>query len=108
MSGAKRDYLVDGRLLPLSGVALIIGAVSTMAAVVLLDLIRLFTNLFYYQTLSLAERSPAHHALGAWAIAAPAIGGLLVGLIARYGSDKIRGHGIPEAMEAIQIGRAHV
>ncbi|MGC0151329.1 chloride channel protein [Chromobacterium vaccinii] len=108
MSGAKRDYLVDGRLLPLSGVALIIGAVSTMAAVVLLDLIRLFTNLFYYQTLSLAERSPAHHALGAWAIAAPAIGGLLVGLIARYGSDKIRGHGIPEAMEAILFGQSRM
>ncbi|MEO4009135.1 chloride channel protein, partial [Chromobacterium piscinae] len=108
MNAARRDYSVDRRLLPMSGMALLIGAVSTAAAVVLLDLIRLCTNLFYYQTLSLAEREPAGHALGLWAIAAPVAGGLLVGLIARYGSDKIRGHGIPEAMEAILFGQSRM
>ncbi|WP_047237459.1 chloride channel protein [Chromobacterium subtsugae] len=108
MSAARRDYSVDRRLLLLSGLALLAGAVSTLAAAALLDLIRLCTNLFYYQTLSLADRGPAGHALGAWAIAAPVAGGLLVGLIARYGSDKIRGHGIPEAMEAILFGQSRM
>ena len=97
----KRDYTVNRRLLMLSAIALGIGALSTVAASVLVNLIRFFTNLFFYQTLSLAETSPADHALGAWVIAVPVIGGLVVGLMARYGSDKIRGHGIPEAIEAV-------
>ncbi|WP_316153269.1 chloride channel protein [Cupriavidus sp. BIC8F] len=102
----KRDYAVNRRLLMLSVIALGIGALSTVAADVLVNLIRFFTNLFFYQTLSLAERSPAKHALGAWVIAMPVIGGLIVGLMARYGSDKIRGHGIPEAIEAVLFGKS--
>ncbi|SOY56865.1 Cl-channel, voltage gated [Cupriavidus taiwanensis] len=102
----KRDYAVNRRLLLLSVIALGIGALSTVAADVLVNLIRFFTNLFFYQTLSLAERSPAHHALGAWVIAVPLVGGLIVGLMARYGSDKIRGHGIPEAIEAVLFGKS--
>ncbi|WP_454741439.1 chloride channel protein [Cupriavidus necator] len=102
----KRDYAVNRRLLMLSVIALGIGALSTVAADVLVNLIRFFTNLFFYQTLSLAERSPAGHALGAWVIAVPVLGGLIVGLMARYGSDKIRGHGIPEAIEAVLFGKS--
>ncbi|WP_427312681.1 chloride channel protein [Cupriavidus sp. H39] len=102
----KRDYAVNRRLLLLSVIALGIGALSTVAADVLVNLIRFFTNLFFYQTLSLAERSPADHALGAWVIAVPVVGGLSVGLMARYGSDKIRGHGIPEAIEAVLFGKS--
>ncbi|QQX85028.1 chloride channel protein [Cupriavidus necator] len=102
----KRDYAVNRRLLMLSVIALGIGALSTVAADVLVNLIRFFTNLFFYQTLSLAERSPANHALGAWVVAMPVIGGLIVGLMARYGSDKIRGHGIPEAIEAVLFGKS--
>lgn len=102
----KRDYAVDRRLLLLAALAPLIGAISTAAAVLLLNLIRFFTNLFFYQTLSLADRSPAQHALGAWVIVVPAVGGLLVGLMARYGSDKIRGHGIPEAIEAVLFGKS--
>ncbi|UDM49792.1 chloride channel protein [Cupriavidus sp. MP-37] len=102
----KRDYAVNRRLLLLSVIALGIGALSTVAADVLVNLIRFFTNLFFYQTLSLAERSPAGHALGAWVIAVPVVGGLIVGLMARYGSDKIRGHGIPEAIEAVLFGKS--
>jgi H+/Cl- antiporter ClcA/CBS domain-containing protein len=86
--------------------AIVIGAISTVAARVLLDLIRFFTNLFFFQTFSLADRSPATHTLGAWVIVVPVIGGLIVGLVARYGSDKIRGHGIPEAIEAILFGKS--
>ena len=106
MSHDKRDYAVDRRLLMVSAVALLIGAVSTLAASLLLVLIRFFTNLFFYQRLAVGDASPAQHALGAWVILVPALGGLLVGLIARYGSDKIRGHGIPEAMEAILFGKS--
>lgn len=102
----KRDYAVNRRLLMLSVIALGIGALSTVAADVLVNLIRFFTNLFFYQILSLAERSPAGHALGAWVIAVPVLGGLIVGLMARYGSDKIRGHGIPEAIEAVLFGKS--
>src|SRR6218665_530025 len=102
----KRDYGVAGRLLMVAGVALLIGVCSTGAAVLLVNLIRLFTNLFFYGTLSLADRSPAQHTLGAWVVLVPALGGLIVGLMARYGSERIRGHGIPEAMEAILFGRS--
>jgi H+/Cl- antiporter ClcA len=104
----KRDFAVNGRLLRVAAMAAVIGAISAVAAWALLNLIRLFTNLFFYQTLSLANRSPADHRLGAWVILVPAIGGLLVGLIARYGTDKIRGHGIPEAIEAILFGKSRM
>ncbi|MFP3755690.1 MULTISPECIES: chloride channel protein [unclassified Cupriavidus] len=104
----KRDYAANGRLPMLAGIALAIGAVSTGAAFVLVNLIRFFTNLFFFQTISFAERSPASHALGAWVIVVPVIGGLIVGLMARYGSDKIRGHGIPEAIEAVLFGKSRM
>lgn len=102
----KRDYSVDQRLLLLAALALLIGIISTLAANLLLKLIHLFTNLFFFQTFSLLERSPATSTMGAWVILMPVIGGLLVGLLARYGSEKIRGHGIPEAMEAILFGKS--
>ncbi|HTJ96147.1 MAG TPA: chloride channel protein [Rhodocyclaceae bacterium] len=106
MSNSKRDYSVDRRLLLLSGLAVVLGGIGTLAAFVLLNLIRLFTNLFFYQSLSFSEHSPALHTLGPWVIALPLLGGLIVGLMARFGSDKIRGHGIPEAMEAILFGKS--
>jgi CBS domain-containing protein len=76
--------------------------------VVLIRLIDLFTNLFYYGTPSFAHRIPADHHLGWWAVLIPAAGGLIIGLMARYGSERIRGHGIPEAMEAILIGKSRM
>ncbi|MDQ0034609.1 H+/Cl- antiporter ClcA [Variovorax boronicumulans] len=102
----RGDFALNARLLRITAMAIVIGAISTVAARVLLDLIRFFTNLFFFQTFSLADRSPAEHTLGAWVIVVPVIGGLIVGLIARYGSDKIRGHGIPEAIEAILFGKS--
>lgn len=106
MNFEKRDYSVDNRLIKISLLAFLIGAISTLAAYVLLLLIRFFTNVFFYQTLSLIERSPAEHTLGAWVIVVPVIGGLIAGVMARYGSEKIRGHGIPEAMEAILFSKS--
>jgi chloride channel protein, CIC family len=77
-------------------------------AVLLLRCIALFTNLFYYHRLSTVAVSPAGSPLGYWMVIVPVLGGLLVGLMARFGSDKIRGHGIPEAIEAILLHRAKV
>jgi H+/Cl- antiporter ClcA len=102
----RGDFALNARLLRITTMAAVIGALSTAAAYVLLDLIRFFTNLFFFQTFSIADRSPADHTMGAWVIVVPAIGGLIVGLMARYGSDKIRGHGIPEAIEAILFGKS--
>ena len=107
-SSALRDFTVDGRVWLLSGVALIIGIGAALLAVLLLRLIALSTNLFYYQRFSLESVSPSGSSLGHWMVVIPVIGGLLVGLMARFGSDKIRGHGIPEAIEAILLNRARV
>ncbi|MDR5818002.1 chloride channel protein [Caballeronia sp. LZ033] len=108
MDQHKRDFSVNDRLLTICGLAAVIGAISTLAAVVLLGLIHLFTNLFFFGTFSVAEHSPALNTLGPWVIAIPVIGGLIVGLMARFGSEKIRGHGIPEAIEAILFGKSRM
>src|SRR5205823_10355704 len=55
-----------------------------------------------------ALRPPAENTMGVWGIFVPEVGGLLIGLMARYGSDRIRGHGIPEAIEAILIGKSRM
>ena len=74
----------------------------------LLHLIYFATNLFYFHRLSWQFVSPAANHLHWLAVFVPVIGGLLIGLMARYGSDKIRGHGMPEAIEAILIHGARV
>ena len=106
MSDHKGDFATDVRLLRISAIAAVAGALSTVAADFLLHLIRLFTNLFFYQTISASNHSPSQNTLGLFVIAIPVIGGLMVGLIARYGSEQIRGHGIPEAIEAILFGKS--
>jgi H+/Cl- antiporter ClcA/CBS domain-containing protein len=102
----KRDFAANARLPGIFALAAGIGFVSTIAAFVLLNLIRLFTNLFFFGTLSFVDRSPATNTLGLWVIGVPVIGGLIVGMMARFGSEKIRGHGIPEAIEAILFGKS--
>lgn len=104
----RGDFALNTRLLRITAMAAVIGAIGTGAARVLLELIHFFTNLFFFQTFSLAEHSPATNTLGAWVIAVPVVGGLVVGLVARYGSDKIRGHGIPEAIEAILFAKSRM
>jgi len=107
-SSALRDFTVDRRVWLLSSVALGIGVGATFLAVILLRLIAISTNLFYYHRFSSVSVSPAGSSLGYWMILVPVLGGLLVGVMARFGSDKIRGHGIPEAIEAILLNRARV
>ena len=105
---ALRDFTVDRRVWLLSAVSIVIGTCATGLAVVLLRLIALSTNLFYYHRFSSVTISPASSPLGHWMVVVPIVGGLIVGVMARYGSDKIRGHGIPEAIEAILLHRARV
>jgi len=105
---ALRDFTVDSRVWLLSAVSIVIGICATGLAVVLLRLIAFSTNLFYYHRFSLAAVTPAGSPLGHWMIVVPVVGGIIVGIMARYGSDKIRGHGIPEAIEAILLHRAKV
>ncbi|MGA2537076.1 MAG: chloride channel protein, partial [Terracidiphilus sp.] len=106
---ALRDFTVDGRVWLLSAVALVIGTGGAALAVLLLRAIALATNAFYYHRLSAAMVGPAGSPLSIWIIPlVPIVGGLIVGFIAHYGSDKIRGHGIPEAIEAILLRGARV
>ena len=102
------DFTADARLIPISLLAIGIGVVSTFVALGLLKLIGLFTNLFYYQRWSTELISPASNTLGLFAVAVPIVGGLIIGLMARYGSERIRGHGIPEAIESILLNGSRV
>ncbi|MEP6988093.1 MAG: chloride channel protein, partial [Chloroflexota bacterium] len=88
-------------LLKLSLLAALIGALGGVTAELLHRLIGLVTNLAFYQRVSTEIVSPLGSPLGAGIILIPAIGGLIIGLMARYGSPLVRGHGIPEAMEAV-------
>ncbi|MGA8727936.1 MAG: chloride channel protein [Terracidiphilus sp.] len=100
---------MDRRVWLLTGVALVIGSGAAVLAVILLHAIALATNIFYYHRLSMAMVGPAGSPLSPWLMMlTPVIGGLLVGFIAHFGSDKIRGHGIPEAIEAILLNGARV
>jgi H+/Cl- antiporter ClcA/predicted transcriptional regulator len=88
--------------------AVVIGVIGAFIALILLRLITFFTNLFFFQRLSFAAASPADNHLGLFIIIVPVIGGLIIGLMARYGSDRIRGHGIPEAIESILINGSRI
>jgi chloride channel protein, CIC family len=103
-----RDFSADSRMVKLSLVGAVLGVASAGLAWVLLTLIALCTNIFYLQRWSFQAVAPRDTHLGLWAAIVPVVGGLLVGLMARFGSDKIRGHGIPEALEAILLKGAKV
>ncbi len=102
------DFTRDKRMLLLALMAMVIGAISAVVAKALVWLISVLTNLTFYQRFSSDFISPANHHLGPLVIFAPVVGGLIIGLMARYGSEKIRGHGIPEALEAILFGRSRM
>ena len=107
-AGRLGDFTADRRLLTLTAYALLIGVMSAFVAYALAWLIGAITNLVYYHRLSSALVSPAANQLGWWALLVPVAGGLVVGVMARFGSEKIRGHGIPEAMEAILVGESRM
>jgi len=102
------DFTATPRLLIISAVAVVIGVVSAYVALALLTLIGFFTNLFFFQRLGTALVTPEGHTLGPWVILVPVAGALVIGVMARYGSERIRGHGIPEAIEAILINGSRI
>jgi len=102
------DFSATPRLMVITAFAIMIGVVSAYVALALTQLIAFFTNLFFFQRLSTSPVSPADHQLGPWVIVVPVVGALIIGLLARYGSERIRGHGIPEAIEAILINGSRV
>jgi H+/Cl- antiporter ClcA len=97
------DFTTTRRVVPLSLLAVLIGVVASYVALVLLKLIGLFTNLFFFQRWSTEMVSPAGNHLGGLEVLVPVAGALVIGVMARYGSERIRGHGIPEAIEAILL-----
>jgi len=98
----------DFRMVWVSLLAAGIGLLAGLVAFALYKLIGLFTNLAFYHRWSAEFISPRFHTLGPWVILVPVIGGMIVGFMAKYGSEKIKGHGIPEAMEAVLINRSRI
>jgi chloride channel protein, CIC family len=96
------------RLVMISFLAGGIGLLAGGIAYLLYKLIGLFTNIAFYGHFSAVFLSPRNNHLGLWVIPIPVIGGLIVGVMAKYGSSKIKGHGIPEAMEAVLVNRSRI
>ena len=95
--------LVDGRVVFISVLAVVIALAAGVVAQLLTRLIWLVTNVAFYRRFSADYATPAGHHLGGWVVLVPVLGGVVVGLMARYGSAAIRGHGIPEAMEQVLL-----
>src|SRR5881296_3018645 len=108
MSGKLGDFTTTQRVISLSLLATAIGVLSAFVALALLRLIGLFTNLFFFQRWDTALVSPVDNTLGPFVVLVPVVGALIIGFMARYGSERIRGHGIPEAIEAILISGSRV
>jgi H+/Cl- antiporter ClcA len=103
------DFSVTPRMLLVAGLALPVGAAAAVVSWALLRLIGLITNVVFYQRVATGLVAPgAIHHNPALVLLAPVAGGLVIGLMARYGSEKIRGHGMPEAIESILMGGSKV
>ncbi len=103
-----RDFSADARVLVLAAMAVAVGTGGAFAAWVLVKLIALVLNAVWFARLDTAIPSMAGAVRGPWMVAIPVLGGLVIGLMARFGSEKIRGHGIPEAIEAILVGSSRM
>src|SRR5580693_6953785 len=102
------DFTTTWRVIPISLLAMVIGVVCAFVALALLRLIGLFTNLFYFGRWSTAMVSPVGNHLGIFSVAVPIAGAFVIGIMARYGSERIRGHGIPEAIESILLNGSRI
>src|SRR5512146_1902942 len=110
------DYKHAGGIIPtdnfrtflVSILSAVIGLAAGFTAYGLYSLIALISNLVFFQRIGLTLPSLKSNPLGAWVLVIPALGGLIVGLMAKYGSRKITGHGIPEAMEAVLVNRSRI
>jgi len=104
----QRGRALDVRVLHTAILAGVVGLLGGLASQALLELIYLFTNVFFYGRMSFAITYPSHHHLGPWVVFIPPVGGLLVGLMIHFWEPTLKGHGIPEAMEAVLIGKSKV
>src|SRR4051812_22475699 len=104
----KHSSLIDRRVVLTSLAAVVLGVLSAQIAQILTRLIGLITNLAFFGRLSTEWVSPAINQLGLWVVVVPVIGALIVGVMARYGSPAIRGHGIPEAMEQVLFNESRI
>jgi CIC family chloride channel protein len=96
------------RLLTISALAVVVAICISLIAKLLIYLINFITNISFYGNFSVSGTSPANNSLGLWVIFIPVIGGMVIGLMALYGSKAIRGHGIPEAMELILTNQSKI
>jgi len=96
------------RMAMVAGLSAVIGVAAGIIAYLLYNLIGFFTNLAFFHQATFGFRSARLHSLGPWVIIVPVVGGLIVGVMAKYGSSKIRGHGIPEAMEAVLVSKSRI
>ncbi|WP_406430195.1 chloride channel protein [Streptomyces sp. NBC_00631] len=102
------DFHVPPRALAITALAVPVGAAAALVAVGLLKLIALITNLSFLGRLGFGAAVPGDTAHRWLLLVMPVVGGLLIGLMARYGAEKIRGHGMPEAIESILVGGSRV
>ncbi|MER8393190.1 chloride channel protein [Mesorhizobium sp. M1340] len=106
--GHLRDFTTDARVLLIAGIAVVVATAGLFAGIALLKLIRLATNIAYFGQFTLADLKLQDTPFGYASVFVPVIGALIIGVMARFGSEKIRGHGIPEAIEAILLGRSRL
>jgi H+/Cl- antiporter ClcA/predicted transcriptional regulator len=106
--GHHRDFTASSRVIFIAILAIVLGVAGAYLATALLSLINLSTNLFFFQKFSIGAASPADNRLGGLVVLVPVAGALIIGLMARFGSERIRGHGIPEAIEAILVNGSRV
>jgi len=100
---------VDSRTALMAGLAIVVAIGAGLVAQLLTALIAVITNISYYHTVSFSLRSPGGATnIGWWIILIPVVGALVVGIMARYGSPAIRGHGIPEVMERVLYGESRI
>ncbi|WPU98730.1 chloride channel protein [Mucilaginibacter sp. cycad4] len=107
-SGLKGTRQMKTRLIFISALCILIAGLISVIAKGLIYLINIVTNISFYGMLDAGFHSPANNHLGLWVIVIPAIGGIIVGFMALYGSKAIRGHGIPEAMEQILVNKSKI
>lgn len=108
VSPPERGVLPSRRALWMSAMAILVACVAALVAQLLTALIGLVTNAAYYGRFSTAFVSPSENSLGWFAVVVPVVGGLVVGMMARFGSKAIRGHGIPEAMEQVLTNQSRI
>jgi len=106
--GGQFGIALEPQAVKICGYALIVGMIGGLVAQGLLELIYLFTNIFFYERVSFAISYPAHNQLHYWVILIPVVGGLVVGLLVYFFEPTLKGHGIPEAMEAVLFGHSRM